>query len=104
MAWQEFVILAGSLLANAALLPTIMDSSARVPIRTSGTTASILVVQTAMFVSLGLVTTAIGTAIGTVGWVAILALRSELREVVHTWRTPRQQNAFEDSTAVPADD
>lgn len=80
MAWQEFVLLCGSLLANMALVPTLRDSTARVPMRTSATTAAILTVQTTMFVSLGLVTTAVGTAIGTVCWLGIFALRSELRD------------------------
>ena len=79
MAWEELVILCGSLIANAALIPTIRDPTANVPFRTSAMTASILVVQTTMFLSLGLLTTAVGTAIGTTCWMSILFVRSEWR-------------------------
>ena len=79
MLWEELVILCGSLIANAALIPTIRDPAANVPFRTSAMTASILVVQTAMFLSLGLFTTAVGTAIGTTCWGLILFVRSDWR-------------------------
>lgn len=82
MAWEELVILCGSLVANAALIPTIRDPTASVPFRTSAMTASILVVQTSMFLSLGLFTTAVGTAVGTTCWVLILFVRSDWRFAV----------------------
>ena len=79
MSWEEVVILCGSLIANAALIPTIRDPAANVPFRTSAMTASILVVQTTMFLSLGLLTTAAGTAVGTACWGLILFVRSDWR-------------------------
>lgn len=79
MVWQELVILAGSLIANAALIPTIRDPTSKVAFRTSALTAGILSVQTTMFVSMGLTTTAIGNAIGVCLWSLILFLRTEWR-------------------------
>lgn len=84
MSWEEVVILCGSLVANAALIPTIRDPTANVPFRTSAMTASILVVQTAMFLSLGLLTTAAGTAVGTACWALILFVRSDWRFSIRT--------------------
>jgi hypothetical protein len=44
MSWQDLVLTAGSLFFSIALLPTVLDRSARVPRATSLTTAFWLVV------------------------------------------------------------
>ena len=69
--WQDIVILAGSILAIASLLPTLLDENASVTHRTRVPTLVVLSGQGFAFYSLGLLGSALGAAAGLVIWTLI---------------------------------
>jgi len=66
--WQDIVILAGSIVAIASLVPTLLDEDASVPLSTSVPTLVVLSGQGVAFYSLDLLGSALGAAAGFVVW------------------------------------
>lgn len=72
--WQEYVVLAGSIIITLTLVPTVLDDDAHVPLSTSVPSVVVLLAQTWAFTSMGLLYTAAGTALGLTLW-SLIALR-----------------------------
>ena len=66
--WQDIVILAGSIVAIASLVPTLLDENASVPHKTSIPTLVVLSGQGYAFYSMDLLGSAAGAAAGLVIW------------------------------------
>lgn len=69
--WQDIVILAGSIVAIASLVPTLLDEEASVPLTTSVPTLVVLSTQAVAFYTLGLLGSALGAGAGFVIWTLI---------------------------------
>ena len=69
--WQDIVILAGSIVAIASLVPTLLDEDASVPHKTSLPTLVVLSGQGIAFYSMGLIGSAVGAVSGLVIWTLI---------------------------------
>lgn len=74
--WQDTVILAGSIVAIASLVPTILDENASVPLTTSIPTLFVLSGQSVAFYTLGLNGSALGAGAGLVVWSLIAYYKS----------------------------
>lgn len=74
--WQDIVILTGSIVAIASLVPTLLDESASVPLTTSVPTLVVLSGQSVAFYSLGLLGSAVGAGAGLVVWSLIAYFKS----------------------------
>lgn len=72
--WQEYVVLAGSIVITLTLVPTVLDDDAHVPLSTSVPSVVVLLAQTWAFTSMGLLYTAVGTGLGLALW-SLIALR-----------------------------
>lgn len=83
--WQDIVILAGSIVAIASLVPTLLDENASVPLSTSVPTLAVLSTQGVAFYTLGLLGSAFGAGAGFCLW-----------SLIAYYKAP------EDSEAVPA--
>lgn len=83
--WQDIVILAGSIVAIASLVPTLLDEDASVPLSTSVPTLVVLSGQGVAFYSLDLIGSAIGAGAGFCIW-----------SLIAYYKAP------EDSEAIPA--
>jgi len=79
--WQDIVILAGSIVAIASLVPTLLDEDASVPLSTSVPTLVVLSGQGVAFYSLGLLGSALGAAAGFVVWSLIAYYKAPERSV-----------------------
>jgi hypothetical protein len=66
--WQDIVILAGSIVAIASLVPTLLDEDASVPLSTSVPTLVVLSGQGVAFYTLGLLGSAVGAIAGFAIW------------------------------------
>lgn len=66
--WQDIVILAGSIVAIASLIPTLIDENALVPHTTSIPTLIVLSGQSVAFYTLGLLGSAVGAGAGICIW------------------------------------
>ncbi|RRJ28271.1 hypothetical protein EIK79_16200 [Halocatena pleomorpha] len=66
--WQDIVILAGSIVAIASLIPTLIDENALVPHTTSVPTLVVLSGQGFAYYTLDLVGSAVGAAAGLCVW------------------------------------
>lgn len=90
--WQDIVILAGSIVAIASLIPTLIDENAIVPHTTSIPTMVVLSGQGVAFYTLDLLGSALGAGAGILIWSLIAyykapgdaALLSERRSLSHT--------------------
>lgn len=78
--WQDYVILAGSIVAIASLVPTLLDEDAGVPLTTSVPTVLVLSGQSVAFYTLDLLGAAAGAAAGFGLW-TLIALRKTPDEV-----------------------
>ena len=76
MAWQDLVFLGGSLLTVVALLPTLRDLDARIPLATSVPKFALAVIYTGAFYSLGMTFSAIGLLGTAVMWSLVVRYRS----------------------------
>lgn len=72
--WQEYVVLAGSIVITLTLIPTVLDEDAHVPLSTSVPSVVVLLAQTWAFTSMGLLYTAAGTGLGLTLW-SLIALQ-----------------------------
>ena len=66
--WQDIVIFAGSIVAIASLVPTLLDEKASVPLSTSVPTLAVLSAQGLAFYTLGLLGSALGAGAGFFVW------------------------------------
>ena len=83
--WQDIVILAGSIVAIASLVPTLLDENASVPLSTSVPTLAVLSTQGVAFYSLGLLGSAFGAGAGFCLWSLIAYYKApEDSESAHT--------------------
>ncbi|UPM42020.1 hypothetical protein [Halocatena salina] len=90
--WQDIVILAGSIVAIASLIPTLIDENALVPHTTSIPTLIVLSGQGVAFYTLDLVGSALGAGAGILIWSLIAyykapedaMLSSNRRSLSHT--------------------
>lgn len=71
--WQDYVILAGSIVAIASLVPTLLDEDAGIPLSTSVPTLAVLSGQSIAFYTLGLPGSAVGAVAGFGLW-SLIAL------------------------------
>ncbi|QSW98577.1 hypothetical protein [Haloterrigena alkaliphila] len=76
MSWQDLVFLCGSLLTVVALLPTLRNANARIPLGTSVPKLTLAVVYTATFHSLGMTFSAVGLLGTAVAWSLVAYYRS----------------------------
>lgn len=76
MSWQDLVFLGGSLLTIVALLPTLRDLDARIPLATSVPKFALAVIYTGTFYSLGMTLSAIGLLGTAVMWSLVVRYRS----------------------------
>lgn len=76
MKWQEVVFLGGSIVIMLSLVPTLRDEDATVPLRTSVPSVVVLFCQTLAFTSLGMISSAAGTAMGFGLWTLIARYKS----------------------------
>lgn len=74
--WQDIVILAGSIVAIASLFPTLFDSDASVPHKTSIPTLLVLSSQSVAFYTMDLMGSAAGAVAGFVVWTLIAYFKS----------------------------
>lgn len=74
--WQDIVILAGSIVAIASLVPTLLDEEASVPLTTSVPTLAVLSTQSVAFYTLDLLGSALGALAGFVIWSLIAYYKS----------------------------
>jgi hypothetical protein len=91
--WQDTVILAGSIVAIASLVPTILDEDAIVPHMTSIPTLVVLSGQSVAFYSLGLTGSALGAGAGLIVW----SLIAYYKAPDETNATPNETNATPDA-------
>ena len=76
MAWQDLVFLGGSLLTVVALLPTLRDLDARIPLETSFPKFALAVIYTGTFYTLGMTLSAAGLLATAVAWALVARYRS----------------------------
>ncbi|NUC72400.1 hypothetical protein HTZ84_08765 [Haloterrigena sp. SYSU A558-1] len=76
MSWHDLVFLGGSLLTVVALLPTLRDLDARIPLATSVPKFALAVIYTGTFYSLGMTFSAIGLLGTAVMWSLVVRYRS----------------------------
>ncbi|WP_115862755.1 hypothetical protein [Halorussus litoreus] len=95
--WQDIVILAGSIVAIASLVPTLLDENASVPLSTSVPTLVVLSGQGVAFYSLDLVGSAVGAGAGFVIWSLIAYYKApedgeSVADPASESTTPERQN------------
>ncbi len=76
MTWQDAVFLSGSLLSVLVLLPTLRDSTAKVPLGTALPSALLSVVYGSTFLSLGMTLSGVGSFLICCTWALIAHRRS----------------------------
>jgi hypothetical protein len=86
--WQDIVILAGSIVAIASLVPTLLDEDASVPLSTSVPTLVVLSGQGVAFYTLGL----LGSAVGAIAGFAIWSLIAYYKAPRTRSRTPTERS------------
>lgn len=74
--WQDYIILTGSIVAIASLVPTLIDEDAGVPLTTSVPTLVVLSGQAVAFYSLGLLGAAAGAVAGFGLWTLIALFKA----------------------------
>jgi hypothetical protein len=74
--WQDMVFLVGGIVGAVILLPTLIDSEARVPRRSSVPTMVLLATYTVTFYTLGMNLASFGAVLGTLVWAGIAVLRA----------------------------
>jgi hypothetical protein len=88
--WQDIVILVGSIVAIASLVPTLLDEDASIPLSTSVPTLAVLSTQGVAFYTLGLLGSALGAGAGFCVW-----------SLIAYYKTP-EDSAPKDSDSIPA--
>ncbi len=91
--WQDIVILAGSIVAIASLVPTLLDENASVPHKTSVPTLVVLSGQGFAFYSMDLLGSALGAAAGLVIWSLIAYYKAPEDSPSVTEKFSRSSNA-----------
>lgn len=76
MMWQDLVFLVGGFVGAAILLPTLLDSDAKVPRWSSVPTMILLLSYTISFYTLGMALSALGSLAGALVWTGIAAFRA----------------------------
>lgn len=74
--WQDYVILTGSIVAIASLVPTLLDEDAGIPHTTSVPTLVVLSGQAVAFYTLGLLGAAAGATAGFGLWTLIALFKA----------------------------
>jgi len=72
---QDLILASGSAIFGLLLLPTLLDSKARVPIATSLTTGLLLALEAGVFLSLGLLFTSVTTGFAAAAWLLVACYR-----------------------------
>lgn len=77
MIWQDVVFAVGAVVFAAALIPTLRDRDARVPLKTSMLTGSVLLIYAATQATLGFWFATLSTAANGLMWLAIAKWRRD---------------------------